>query len=90
MCSVAGAVGWLGLPLTSQLLTETDWVGPNTHRSFQLVQAWTSPGTLVALVVGSIGLFGFHSRLALVGLIVALSTFLIPILLKLYPYLLAH
>jgi len=90
VCSVFGVVGWHGLPLVSQLLAGLGWHRPEIQRMLQLAQAWTSPGTLVALVVGSIGLFRFQSQMAFVGLIVAFGTILLPTVVKFYTYLLSH
>ena len=88
VCSVVGMVGWHGLPLLQHLLEGMGWNHSGLQRGVQLTQAWLTPGTLVALVVGTVGLFRFQFRLALVGLVVALATAGLPVLLKIYGYLL--
>lgn len=90
VCSLVGIFGWQGLPLIRQLLLRIGWQSAELHQLMQLAQSWTTPGTLVALVVGTIGLFRFQSQSALVGLVLALATVLLPVLLRLYSYLLVQ
>ena len=89
-CAVLGIFGSMILPLLVQLLETLDLLTENISFVVLYMRAWTGPGTLIAIVIGAVGVWGFRSKLALFGVMLALIPVVMALATRMSLYLISH
>ena len=71
LSAVAGIFGTLVMPWVISTLDALDLTSPELWTFLFAVRNYTSPGILIAIIVGTIGYWGFRSRMARISLFLA-------------------